>query len=111
MQVSGRTIIITGGASGIGAALARRMAAAGAKVVVADLNGDAAQVLADGIGGLGVACDVTRESDIQAAVRAAEVAARMMRARRTTSSALSPSAWHHRRNVRGATIRACCQCH
>ena len=72
MEVSGRTIIITGGASGIGAALARQMAAAGAKVVVADLNGDAARALADGIGGLGLACDVTRESDIQAAVRAAE---------------------------------------
>ena len=72
MQVQGRTAIITGGASGIGAALARKMAQAGAHVVIADRNAEAAQGLAAGIGGLGVACDVTREGDIQAAVRAAE---------------------------------------
>ena len=72
MNIDGRSAIITGGASGIGAALARRMAGAGANVVVADLDGAAALELADQIGGVGLSCDVTRESDIQAVVPATE---------------------------------------
>lgn len=50
-QLSGRTAIITGGAGGIGAACARTFAAAGARVTVADLNGDAARAVAEEIGG------------------------------------------------------------
>ncbi|WP_050928863.1 SDR family oxidoreductase [Aestuariivita boseongensis] len=72
MDVSGKTAIITGGASGIGEALVRAMAAAGAQVVIADLNGDAAQALADEVGGLGLACNVTQEADIQAVVAETE---------------------------------------
>ncbi|MFY9209940.1 MAG: SDR family NAD(P)-dependent oxidoreductase [Aestuariivita sp.] len=71
MDVSGKTAIITGGASGIGEAIARAMAAAGANVVIADLNGDAAIALAAEIGGIGMACNVVHESDIQAVVAAA----------------------------------------
>ncbi len=68
MRLKGKTTIITGAASGIGAALARRFAAEGARVVVADLDGDRAHAVAQQIGGLGLACDVTREADIQALV-------------------------------------------
>ena len=74
MHLNGKTAIVTGGASGIGAALARRFAAEGARVAVADLDGDAARALAEEIGGLGVPCDVTREADIQTLVATTEAA-------------------------------------
>ncbi len=47
---TGKVAIVTGGASGIGEAVCRRLAAGGARVVVADFNGEAAQALADGLG-------------------------------------------------------------
>jgi len=72
MDISGKTVVITGGASGIGAALARQAADAGANVCIADLNGEAAQVVADQIGGIAVSCDVTQEAQIIAAIAAAE---------------------------------------
>jgi 3-hydroxybutyrate dehydrogenase len=50
-DLSGRRALVTGGASGIGAACVRAFAAAGAHVIVADLNGEAAQALADEVGG------------------------------------------------------------
>jgi NAD(P)-dependent dehydrogenase (short-subunit alcohol dehydrogenase family) len=50
VNVDGKVAIVTGGASGIGRALSRRLAAGGAKVVVADLNGDGAAATADSIG-------------------------------------------------------------
>lgn len=50
-ELTGRTALITGGASGIGAACARAFAAAGAHVTIADLNGQAAREVADEIGG------------------------------------------------------------
>jgi NAD(P)-dependent dehydrogenase (short-subunit alcohol dehydrogenase family) len=71
MDIRGKVAIVTGGASGIGAGLARRLAAEGARaVVVADINLERAQGVAGSIGGNAVAvrCDVTREADIQALV-------------------------------------------
>ncbi len=59
MDVRDRAVIVTGGASGLGAATARLLAAHGAKVTVADRNGAGARAVADEIGGIGVACDVT----------------------------------------------------
>jgi NAD(P)-dependent dehydrogenase (short-subunit alcohol dehydrogenase family) len=64
MQLSNKVVVVTGGASGIGRAMARRFAADGARVVVADLDGAAAAAVADEIGGLGMACDVTREEQV-----------------------------------------------
>ena len=72
MDISGKSIVVTGGASGIGAALARQGAAAGARVCIADLNSDLAQSVADEIGGIAVSCDVTQEGQIIAAIKAAE---------------------------------------
>ncbi len=72
MDLRRKTTVITGAASGIGAALARHFAAAGARVVVADIDGDGAISIADEIGGLAVRCNVTLESDIQALVRTTE---------------------------------------
>lgn len=59
--------IVTGAASGMGAATARALAGAGAKVALWDMNEEAAQELADEIGGLAVACNVTDEASVQAA--------------------------------------------
>ena len=61
MEIRGTTAIVTGGASGIGEALCRRFGAGGANVVVADIDGDAAAVVAKAIGGLAISMDVTDE--------------------------------------------------
>jgi len=68
MDIRGKVAVVTGGASGIGAGLARRMAAEGARgVVVADIDLERAQGVARGIGGVAVAvrCDVSGEADIR----------------------------------------------
>lgn len=70
--MSDKTVIVTGAASGIGKALAIRFAEEGARVVVADLNHEVAQQVADAIQGLAVVCDVRKETDIQVLVAKAE---------------------------------------
>lgn len=72
MQFQDKVTIVTGGASGIGAACCRNFAARGAKVVVADLNGEGAKSVAGEFGGLGVACNVGDEGDVDALIKAAE---------------------------------------
>ena len=73
MEITDRTIVVTGGGNGIGAALARRFAADGARgVVVADLDGDRAEQIAEEIGGLAVQLDVSDEDAIQALVATTE---------------------------------------
>jgi NAD(P)-dependent dehydrogenase (short-subunit alcohol dehydrogenase family) len=67
MRIGGQSAIVTGAGSGLGAATARALAEAGARVAVLDLNGEAAQSVAREIGGLAVACDV---SDAESAERA-----------------------------------------
>ena len=60
-----RIVLITGAARGIGAASARRLAADGARVVLADLDGRAVDKLASELGGAAIHADVTRPADIQ----------------------------------------------
>ena len=71
MKLAETVAIVTGGASGLGAATARRLAGAGAKIIVADLNEAGGQQVAEEIGGRFVRCNVTDEADAQAAVDAA----------------------------------------
>jgi NAD(P)-dependent dehydrogenase (short-subunit alcohol dehydrogenase family) len=73
MKLEGVSAIVAGGAGGLGEATVRRLAAAGAAVVVADFEGDRAKALADELGErvVGVETDVTDEDSVQAAVAAA----------------------------------------
>jgi NAD(P)-dependent dehydrogenase (short-subunit alcohol dehydrogenase family) len=68
MDLTGRVALVTGGGSGIGAATARRLAAAGASVGVADLRPDAAERVAAEVGGMALHCDVADEDAVRAAV-------------------------------------------
>ncbi|MGB3771904.1 MAG: glucose 1-dehydrogenase [Rhodococcus sp. (in: high G+C Gram-positive bacteria)] len=72
---TGKTAFVTGGSAGMGAATVRGFAEAGAAVAIVDLDGDAAQQLADELNGqgfraLGIRCDVSDENQVAAAVRA-----------------------------------------
>ncbi len=72
MDINGVSAIVTGGASGIGAAAARKLAALGAKVVVADLQEEQGRAVADQIGGAFCKVDVTNTDDIIEAVEMAK---------------------------------------
>ena len=68
MQLKDQAAIVTGGASGLGAATARKLAAQGAKVAVCDLNAKLAESIAAEIKGVAVACDVSDAASAEAAV-------------------------------------------
>src|SRR5688500_15108083 len=70
MEIEGAGALVVGGASGLGAAAARRLSAGGAAVTIADVNEDGGQALAAELGASFVACDVTSEEQVQAAVAA-----------------------------------------
>jgi len=67
MKIEGHAAIVTGGSSGLGAATARALAAAGAKVAVLDLNAEAGAAIANEVGGFFASCDV---ADAQSAEKA-----------------------------------------
>ena len=73
-RLEGKRAIVTGGASGFGAGIARRFAEEGARVIVADLNGEAARALAAELGDadLGVQVDVSSASDVTALAETAD---------------------------------------
>jgi NAD(P)-dependent dehydrogenase (short-subunit alcohol dehydrogenase family) len=71
MEVKGQAAIVTGGASGLGAATARTLAASGAKVAILDLNEKAAAEVAADIKGIAIACDVASAKGAEAAIEAA----------------------------------------
>jgi NAD(P)-dependent dehydrogenase (short-subunit alcohol dehydrogenase family) len=64
-RLAGRVAVVTGGASGIGLASVRRLAAEGAKVVIGDLDPAAGKAAADEVGGLYVPTDVTSETEVE----------------------------------------------
>lgn len=71
MTPEGVPAIVTGGGSGLGAATARALASAGAKVAVLDRNAETAEAVAAEIGGLALTCDVTDPADGETAIAAA----------------------------------------
>jgi NAD(P)-dependent dehydrogenase (short-subunit alcohol dehydrogenase family) len=71
MDIRGQAAIVTGGASGLGAATARMLAEAGAKVAIFDVNQKAAAEVAIDINGIAIACDVTNSVATEKAVAAA----------------------------------------
>lgn len=75
MQIAGTSALVTGGASGLGAATVRRLAARGARVTVVDLPGSAGAAVAAEVGGTFAPADVTDAADVAAAVDVAAAAA------------------------------------
>lgn len=71
MRLQGKTAIVTGAGSGFGAGIAAKFAAEGARVMLADINADAAHEVAARIGGLAQACDVSSGVSVDAMVAAA----------------------------------------
>ena len=80
MELNGTSAVISGGASGLGEATARALAAAGATVVIADLNETRGKQIADEIGGQFARTDVADEESVQAAVDAAVATGEPLRA-------------------------------
>lgn len=74
MDMQGKSALVTGGASGLGLETAKRLARAGAKVAVLDLNLEAAEALAAEIGGIACGCDITDTASVQQAMHAARAA-------------------------------------
>lgn len=68
MNVDGQSAVVTGGASGLGEATARMLAAKGAKVAILDLNEERGNHVATDIGGIFAVCDVVDENSLQAAL-------------------------------------------
>ncbi|MEA2637429.1 MAG: hypothetical protein QOE18_486 [Chloroflexota bacterium] len=75
MEVADRVVVVTGGARGIGSALAMRFASAGAEtVIVADVDADGAWAVARQIGGMAIRCDVSNEADVAQLVEKVHIA-------------------------------------
>ncbi len=74
MNIEGQAALVTGGASGLGAATARELARQGAKVAVLDRNAEGAKAVAAEIGGIGIGCDITDTASVTAALGAAREA-------------------------------------
>jgi NAD(P)-dependent dehydrogenase (short-subunit alcohol dehydrogenase family) len=78
MEIAGKVFIVTGGASGLGEGTVRMLAANDAKVVIADLQADKGEALAQEVRGAFVRCDVSQEPDAQAVVARALALGKLM---------------------------------
>ena len=95
MELSGVTALVTGGADGIGAGIAERLAAEGMHVVIADLDDRQGPVLAERIGGSFVRTDLADRAGVHAAVAATcqphSRSGRIVMARRQTNQPARPT--------------------
>jgi NAD(P)-dependent dehydrogenase (short-subunit alcohol dehydrogenase family) len=78
MEIQGKVFVVTGGASGLGEGTARMLAAQGGTVVIADMQADKGQAVAQALGGTFVRCDVSSEADAQAAIAQAQALGKFM---------------------------------
>ncbi|WP_313602897.1 3-hydroxyacyl-CoA dehydrogenase [Comamonas jiangduensis] len=78
MEIHGKVFIVTGGASGLGEGTARMLATHGAKVVIADMQIDKGQAVANELGAVFMKCDVSNEADAQAVVQQATSLGKLM---------------------------------
>lgn len=78
MEIRDKVFIVTGGASGLGEGTARMLAAHGAKVVIADMQTDKGQAVANELGAVFVKCDVSNEADAQTVVQQATSLGKLM---------------------------------
>ncbi|MDP3374905.1 MAG: SDR family NAD(P)-dependent oxidoreductase, partial [Hydrogenophaga sp.] len=78
MDIAGKVFIVTGGASGLGEGTARMLAANGGTVVIADMQVEKGEAVAQEIGGAFVKCDVSNEVDGQAVVAQATSMGKLM---------------------------------
>jgi NAD(P)-dependent dehydrogenase (short-subunit alcohol dehydrogenase family) len=74
MHIQDQAAVVTGGASGLGEATARALAALGARVAILDRNEAGARRVADALGGVACACDITDPASVQAALAQARLA-------------------------------------
>ncbi len=74
MRLQGKTAIVTGGGSGFGAGIVRKFAAEGARVIVADINEQAAHEVADEVGGIPCTVDVSDDASVAEMKRASDAA-------------------------------------
>lgn len=72
MDLKNKVVVVTGGGSGIGKAIAERFSKAGAKLIVADVSEENSTSVAETVGGMGIQCDVTSEAQIQRLVAEVE---------------------------------------
>jgi NAD(P)-dependent dehydrogenase (short-subunit alcohol dehydrogenase family) len=72
MEIKNTAALITGGASGMGAATARLLSKLGAKITLLDLNVSEAEKVANEIGGIALECDVTKSESVEKAIAAAQ---------------------------------------
>ena len=96
MQIDGSVAAVFGGASGLGEATARRLAAGGARVLVADLDAERAAAVAAEIGGAYVAADVTDADSVEDAIAAADRARRRCGSRSTAPASPPRPSWSAR---------------
>ena len=78
MDIAGKVFIVTGGASGLGEGTARMLAALGGQVVIADMQAEKGQAIAQELGGAFLKCDVSQEADAQAVVAKATSMGKLM---------------------------------
>jgi NAD(P)-dependent dehydrogenase (short-subunit alcohol dehydrogenase family) len=78
MDIAGKVFIVTGGASGLGEGTARMLAAQGGKVVIADMQTEKGEAIAQELGGAFLKCDVSQEADAQAVVAKAASMGKLM---------------------------------